>query len=539
MMPRKCCFFGILLILIWGGLCVKEDESHYFCKPNTDFFKGLDVLKSKGYVIEKGYLIWKINITGYGGSPNMAYGKYTFNRSADNKLINQYNKKYNANITMREHQTLNNFWFMYGSSAVLINWCLPPLSYYSYGTYVNRRFNTINSSNFSRYHYLPEIDPYGSLSDMLNQHNIKYKSFKSFNSTTNSSLVELNQSIIVSTGDKVTWNDIRESFIEIDNEFKNMLNIQPMPLSYSRFKEKDWMKQLLNNQSVDSFGILLRTASFHRWNFNNSYLTNINQTVFKIYHKSYETSIPRQPYPVYERYNKNQTNTIQNEQNLYGSYFTKYINLIFQYMTSLSNQWQYRSTKISTPFYKGFYEYGFNCIEHGTRCLGDNRDAQYWFTYPDVQYLKNYTLQLLVGIVHSHPDIKICEWGDIIPYFENRGMVQAFSKKNFRSNGVYITYNDLINSSLIFPPASFMNNAIPYNILKKFYVIAYMRPILMERFNFTNRIPTNIFYEYLLPMNSAWFPMDRCYNNPATNTRPPPSTMISETIMEFWNNGLY
>eukprot|EP01084_Bolivina_argentea_P111295 198636_1 len=128
---------------------------------------------------------------------------------------------------------------MHGSTALLFYGCLPPSShYFSYRSYVNRRYNPANTTNFTT-KFFPEENPYGSLGDMLN-HKIINKTY--------SNNINRNISIIISTADATTYNDITQNIINNMNDIdvKSMINLDAMPSEWVQFKEYDWYNQLLN-----------------------------------------------------------------------------------------------------------------------------------------------------------------------------------------------------------------------------------------------------------------------------------------------------
>eukprot|EP00483_Globobulimina_turgida_P010616 UN10637 len=201
-------------------------------------------------------------------------------------------------------------------------------------------------------------------------------------------------------------------------------------------------------------------------------------------------------------------------------------------MTTKDNHYQYRSTKVGVPFYKGRMAYGYECIEWGTRCLADNRDCQYFMTWPDVSYLPNdnNTIQFIIGAVHA--ETKVCQWGSIVPYFAQKGIVEEMTKTNYRADELVLMDNEYKLSAMKFPP-NIDNQTIPTNIREKFFIIAVMRPQTVQNFQYFNQTPYFIITEDKLPYNLGYSPFHRCYVNNITKTRPPPTNVLPMTVVEF------
>lgn len=230
----------IIFDLAYGSYqCDKDDESFNSVIENLQ--------KNGDYIVEKGYLEWKLNKTSYGANPTLIYGIYWFERIEFNETLKDY-KISKINISIRTHQEINNFWFMYGSTAILSYLCLPPSKYYSYRSYVNRRLNPKNTTNYTG--YLPEEDPYGSLGDMIN-HEVVNKTLDNLNDAQQ-------KAIIISTGDMVTYNDIYDQLTaqsNSNNNFKDIINLDSIPQQWVKYKEKDWEEQILRGNAIDSLGM--------------------------------------------------------------------------------------------------------------------------------------------------------------------------------------------------------------------------------------------------------------------------------------------
>ena len=538
-------------VLLLAALLYFVDIAHCLCQiDDTAMNNVLDSLKNDGYVIEKGYLEWKFNRSSYGANPSFVYGIYNFERiefenithpsspsspsSSNNNIYTAPNTndiKSDINITIRTHQSINNFWFMYGSTALLFYGCLPPSShYFSYRSYVNRRYNPANTTNFTT-KYIPEENPYGSLGDMLNHRIINHTLNKKINR---------NVSIIISTGDTVSYKDISNKFIQ--QNLSNIINLDSIPQEWIKYKEKDWMSQLLNGGTVDSTGIMLR--SYNQPTVNVSYKEFVqyfmgqNQTVYKIYHKDHETSKPRQPYNTSSavRYNDTKDTEIIVDEHTYNNSallegYNKYLQLLVEFMTNDVNNYQYKSTIVGVPFYKGRIGYGYECIEWGTRCLADNRDCQYFMTWPQVSYLPrdNKTIQFIVGVIH--PDMNICEWGSIVPYFPQDGIAEFITNENYRAEQMVLMDFEYRYSALKFPFG--VGDDIPYNILNKFFIISVMRPGSVDEYKYFNMTPSFVIDTDKMKYKDGYNPLHRCYINKKTNTRPPPQNMIPMTVVEF------
>eukprot|EP01084_Bolivina_argentea_P193463 331903_1 len=508
----------VCITVVYSGTCNVDEKS---------FEKVLNSLKNEGYVIEEGYLEWFVNRTGYAANPNFIYGVYNFERME----IENYHDHY---ISIRGHFSVNNFWFMYGTTALLFYGCLPPSShYFSYRSYVNRRYNPLNTTNFTA-KYFPEEDPYGSLGDMLNHRIVNHTFSDSLNR---------NISIFISTGDEITYDDIsnavKKNMNNSEYDINKIINLDTMPSKWVKYKNIDWYSQLLNGGTVDSVGIMLRSYNKPTENVTieefNQYFYQ-NQSVYKIYHKNYTNNsvLPRKPYNVNSsvRYNDNQTNIIPNEIQLLEPYYDKYIELLISFMTSTANLYQFRGIHVSRSHYTGNLGYGYQCIEWGTRCMADNRDCQYFFTGPDLSYLPNdnKTVQFIVGVVHA--DMNVCEWSNIVPYFPNDGIVEYITHKNYRANGSVLMDYEYRLSALSFPP-NIDNNTIPYDILNKFFIISVMRPGTAHNYKYLNMTPYFIIDTDKLKYKDGYVPVERCYVNNITKTRPPQQNILPMTVVDF------
>ncbi len=132
-------------------------------------------------------------------------------------------------ISIRPHQNVSNFWFNYGTTALLWYGCLPPAKYYSYLSYVNRSYNPSNITNFTQKKYFPQMDPYGSLGDMLNT---DVWNFSMYNND-----VYNRQSVVISTGDATSYNDIYKAL-----SGANIPNLSSMTII--------WILYLLNGSNI-------------------------------------------------------------------------------------------------------------------------------------------------------------------------------------------------------------------------------------------------------------------------------------------------
>lgn len=564
-----------MLLLILNLFCtVTISIDSYQCGQNNDIFesKVISKLKNDGYIIEEGILRWYSNTSAYGANPSLFYGIFDFNRShniiPDTKVTNVANNINNLKDlkNIRPHLKWEEFWFMYGSHATIWYGCHAPSQYYSYKSYQNRRYNPkypkeyINDTQNNNQLY-PMSDPYASLGDMLNNQNI--------NSTRDG------LQVIISTPDNYTYQDINAAILPYLNDLnltnKNEVNLDMMPFEnikingpgfginpkfesiyYLKYPPENGnsnnltdaaLKQILNGQTLDSFGIMLRFGLPLNSTLLNQYI-NTKQKIYKIYYPYNKTTNkdnwdkPRQSFA-----NKSFITNISTgiyEQDQLQPYFTNYVNGIYKYF-NIDNldlySWRYIGTKMSLSLYNTNHKYGFNCIKYSTRCMADNRDSQYFVNWPDVSILSNTSIFLMIGIIHQ--DTNKCQWENIVPYFQNSG----YHDKYYRSH--YLAYfpSKYRYSSLEFPPNLQNNSDIPSNILSKFFIVAAMRTSMCQQYFDNNHqfpelknIPKFCFddndFNYSLPTQN-WFLMHRCYINPITKTRSDPNEMLSFVIMEF------
>ena len=229
--------------------------------------------------------------------------------------------------------------------------------------------------------------------------------------------------------------------------------------------------------------------------------------------------------------------TGQYEQDVLQPYFSRYSDAVYRYFNveqAGRYLWRYVSSKVSAPFYAGNHGYGFNCMKYGTRCMADNRDAQYFLNWPDVSELSNSSVFVMVGVVHSA--MGKCQWENLVPYFANSGVHSKF----YRSHYLDYLSERFEGSALAFPPG--VNKTIPEEKLGKLFVVAAMRTEMCEKyfdahdaFPELRDVPKFCFdgndFNYSAPQR--WFMVHRCYINPETQTRPDANEMIPFVTMRF------
>ena len=576
------------------SLCDLSIALQYDCGANHEVFdnKVIPALEAKGYVVEQGYLRWYGNQSAYAANPSLFYGLYVFNRS---KPLDPSFQSFSAEWSessqsdehfsvegIRPHMKYDEFWFMHGSAAMLWYGCHAPAKYYSYRSYQNRRFNPkhplgANSSQQDNQKW-PESDPYGSLGDMLNNANI--------HSTTKG------LQLIVSTPDNRTFSDVYRlsndhlDALKLTDSRQINLDVMPwrdIPVDGPGFLDDDpqdaaqstnvyylkypnglggWegaARQIENGETLDGIGIMVRFGL----PLDDRYALYLNTTqrVYKIYYPYNRTEggpdgegvghgdgggvqsvsasddshwdVPREAFAA--PFVHNLTTGIFEQETLEPA-FTAYSKMVYSHFNVEHRsryQWRYESTKISSPFYEGNHEYGFDCIKYGTRCMADNRDAQYFLTWPDVSVLSNSSILLILGVVHE--DTGKCQWENLVPYFANSGVHSKF----YRSHYLDYMAPKYRGSALTFPPAA--NGSIAGEELEKLFIVAAMRTEMCERY-FDNEafpelrgVPKFCFdgndFNYSSPQR--WFMVHRCYINPATQTRPDAKEMIPFVTMQF------
>eukprot|EP01083_Nonionella_stella_P002444 7062_1 len=542
-------------------------ESVYDCGGNYDVFdsKVIASIQSKGYHIDEGSFWWLTNQSSYAANPSLYYTLWSFPKNhtfLDLPKItydasNSFDDSFAANIDpshhsvgTRGHMRANMTYFMYGSSGVVWYGCLPPSDYYAFKMYQNRRYNPLhpgaNDSQHNNEKY-PISHSYSSLGDMLNHKTI---------SATKSGLT-----VIIFTADNNTYSDIVMSikpYLKQLNLSINHMNLDMMPyqhvpiegpgygtgeeertvnMYYLKYGEDDgFMKQILKREPLDSFSIMGRSglprdgAAFAKY-------LNTKQRVYKIYLKQNVSDAPmdkpRQPFaPPFI----SNTSTGIYEQDTLQPYFTSYVDAVYKYFSVHYRErymWRYKNVKISRPGYMNNNHFGFNCLKYGTRCMADNRDSQYYVSWPDVEVLTNTSIFFVIGV--SHQATKKAQWENIVPMFQNNG----FEHKFYRSHYLDYLADKYINSSLTFPPK--MNQSIPMDVLDKFFVIAAMRPAMCskyfdsKRYPELNKIPKFCFdgNDYGYNESQNMFFVHRNYINALTNTRPNANEMIPFVVMQF------
>merc|ERR1719162_191843 len=208
---------------------------------------------------------------------------------------------------------------------------------------------------------------------------------------------------------------------------------------------------------------------------------NLTQKVYRVYAPYNDTAtkhglwdVPREPFDAPFVHN---LSTGHYEQTELAPYFGRYSEAMYHYFNVAERErfeWRYVGTKVSAPFYAGNHEYGFNCMKYGTRCMADNRDAQYFLNWPDVSTLSNSSVFLMMGVVHS--SMNKCEWENLVPYFANSGVHSKF----YRSHYLDYLAPRFEGSAMSFPPG--VNKTIPSEMLGKFFVVAAMRTEMCERY---------------------------------------------------------
>eukprot|EP01084_Bolivina_argentea_P071901 130620_1 len=493
-----------ILVAICVCVCHGTSNNDYTCGGDYDVFDKniISSLKSSGYLVEEGYLRWYSNQSAYAANPSLFYGLFVFNRSKPLQTKREFDGLRHKHIAherdhlllnlnnIRPHMNYDEFWYMYGNEAVIWYGCHAPANYYSYRSYQNRRMNPKHPD--SRYNdtqnnneKYPETDTYGSLGDMLNNMNI--------HSTLNG------LQIVVSTPDNKTFTDIRNTVLQANNldllhlSDTDQINLDIMPYTnipvdgpgfgaegnttniyYLKYPGTYGAeRQILDGETLDGIGIMVRFGL----PFTNAsddviqqYL-NTKQKVYRIYldpsatHDETHWDEPREPFAQPFVHN---LSTDRYEQDELQPYFMQYSDLVYKYFNGFGaqNEFRYVSTKISQPFYNSNHKYGFNCIKYGTRCMADNRDAQYFLTWPDYSVMSNTSVFILMGVVHR--EMGKCEWENLVPYFANSGV----NSKYFRSHYLDYLSTKYRDSARKFPPNINETGKIPNDVLNKFFIVA-------------------------------------------------------------------
>ena len=217
-------------------------------------------------------------------------------------------------------------------------------------------------------------------------------------------------------------------------------------------------------------------------------------------------------------------------------YFTEYVHSIYRHFAvNGANRyyWRYVSTHISRTGYVGNNLLGFNCLKYGTRCMADNRDCQYFVTWPDVQILSNSSIFLLIGV--SHRSTGKAKWENVVPMFQDKG----FHHKFYRSHYLHLIPEQYTGSAVAFPPG--IDTSVPKDVLDKLFVIAAMRPAMCQQYFDAaaypelHDIPKFCFdgNDFGYNESGKFFFVHRNYVDSKSRTRPAAEEMIPMMVMQF------
>jgi len=231
------------------------------------------------------------------------------------------------------------------------------------------------------------------------------------------------------------------------------------------------------------------------------------------------------------------TSTGVYEQDSLQPFFNDYVHSVYEYFNvdkATTFEWRYSSVKVSRPGYMGNNHYGFNCLKYGTRCMADNRDSQYYVSWPDVQVLTNSSVFLVLGV--SHSATAKAEWENVVPMFQDNG----FEHKFYRSHFLDFMGEKIRGSANNFPPG--INKTIPAQVLEKFFVVAAMRPMMCAEYFDARQfeaelgaVPKFCFdhADYGYNESQNFFFVHRNYIDVKTGTRPSADEMIPFVVMHF------
>lgn len=398
-----------------------------------------DFATSNNYTIREGTLTFLVNSSAFGANPSSVYGVYLFSFEEGAPFFNFFSR-----------------------DALIFAGVTPPASkYYGYRSYLFTRRNPPNTRR-------KETLLFASLGDTLNNMVIN---------TSNSSDVFNAFTIVITTGDGVTYNAIRNHIIEKKPNLSNTINLDSLPADYVYFQdyhnrsfnvgdikhgelgseELDTDLDVdvgLNDTTVDRIGMMIRIALPDN---ETEYLNYIgsNQTIYwltpadNVTIDANDNRIPREPIGVKLR---NLSSNVNEYKLINSTVYNQFTDSVLSYFTQTKKYKLVETLNLTQFYHKPDSYYGFNCINNNKDCLGDNRDALYWYiSTRDKSYdlvLNESLYYIVLGMNHqmtnksTYSNIAFYEQNgaagiDYVPLtginnfeFEGSGLVLPIDRKN-------------------------------------------------------------------------------------------------------------
>lgn len=483
-------------------------ESQHQCLDDSPRYQSkyvepiLNRLKQKGYTIYPGYLYWITNMSKHGGSPASSYGMWYIS-NISSKL------RPNPDATMAQ---------LFGpSDSILFTGCTAPnATYIGFENYAYSKFRPNGTNNTMSL-------VFSSMGGAINQW------FLNVSNDYGSGPFDAITTIIT-TGDKVTFNDIYEEY-----QYRNIshtVNNLWIPNEYFKFTPYNFTKYHEYTAwnypvSIDTFMPVTRIINHLNvddWHYYVSYKQPVYWlTAEKL--RPQNTTQPRVPFT--ELYTRNTTSS-RDEFYLLDDLNT-YINDTINYFESAENMELIGQHQLIN-YNLGEHDYGFVCYENNWNCQGDLRDEQYWGTHngsnvvrrsidrPQGAYnLFNDSYFVVIGINHYITNFTIYD-NIIIYYMEDRwdGLYEPIGM---------LTHLDYNNSCNLAPIPTSINP----QILLNFYIIQVGRPYLCENKNIPSMCPD----EQSVDSRKKFAVNTRNLLNLETLTRPSENQIIPDLLLHF------
>ena len=474
-----------------GPSCVGLNRNN-----NAQYASVLQSLEDMGYTIIEGNMKFLINRTDAGANPSSVYGVFQFDNTSGIEQTGLGDNGGEPIISWRPFS---------GCDAVLFIGCTPPkVKYFSFVPYIYQRFYPINNNSFVDIETL-----FASLGDSINNLVINSTDYNNWDISHDSNNNFNSLTTIITTADQQTFNDISSELNKIG--LSKTVNLNSIPIDYINFvsynetdidKEYDYLSVLYRAQLPDNkteYDLFL----------------NRLQTVYYIKNdQCVDLQQPRITYPPFIR----NTTTNYNEYDIYLKPFNRYKNYLISYFTQnlgYSFEIEYNFEQV----YLGVKHYGFQCIDNGIDCWGDNRDAQYWTMSSSPQwyfFLDNNSIYILIGV--NHQNLNITVYSNLAVYEIKPGSDPI--------PGPVITNFEYEGSAQILPID--IHNQCNYNYYQNLFVVQLSRP-----FNCINGIPGFCLSEYQWDKNNITTFTIRDYLNPISKTRPNHAQIIPPILLKF------
>ena len=400
------------------------------------------------------------------------------------------------------------FWYFSGESAVILHGCTPPNSaYFSYRSYLGTQEHV----------YDPFPIEFASLGDSINQLTLNFSNAAQPDSPFDALYT------VVTTADQVTFADISAAFASAD--LRDTLNADIMPNFEGGFVFGK------NPAKSDIFTFLSRIAiPFDEA----AYAAYIEQKV-PIYlvssasAKLVEQYAPRTPFATPAL--RERTSAV-NESALYSQSVAALTSVVEDFVAQSCNLTLRRQSAMDD-----FDIEGFECIEDGTACFGDNHDAAYLKQQHEAgeQWLTEARLFVVLGVNHNCIDQTV--YSNVALYkvdpphedeTGNGSHVMLYSDVGGITN-----FDDGFLGSAEFFDDGAMKGKVPD--ADKLFVVAIGRENACEMIaGATNgSVPCMSFDEEQIKDEDPFLFASRAYLNPTTRTGPSYQQIVPNVILQF------